>query len=292
MRRDLTLVFLVMSYFTVVAHAQCPNDSRSDEHGGIIVTNFIVTGTSTIGTVEIARLTGDVVGSCFDDDRDEMEERLRAKFQDSGYFAVEIKSLGFKPGDPLEIPKPVIVEAEVAEGPRYKVGEITFLENRTFSSNRLRDAFPLKKGAVFERRKVASGLKDLTKLYASSGFLDSTYPPDAVPSSNGTVNLQVTVNEGPQYHMGKLEILADKNEDLEARLGAQWKMAEGSIYDSTYIRKFVEKNQSLLPKGDVRELLNCPKALVDVSIIVDPRESTSGAPVKRIPCESHDNQSK
>jgi outer membrane protein assembly factor BamA len=92
-----------------------------------------------------------------------MGERLRAAFQDRGYFTVEVKHLTFKPADPLGTPKPVTVEADVAEGPKYKVGEIMFLKNHVFSSERLRDDFSLKKGDVFNRDKIASGLESLMK---------------------------------------------------------------------------------------------------------------------------------
>lgn len=294
MRWHLTLALLVITCFTVVAYAQCINDLRSDKHVGVIVTDFTITGTTTLNSTELARLTGDFVGSCYNDDSEEMQERLRAGFQDGGYFAVEVKRLSLKPDDPLGIPKPVTVEAEVAEGPKYKVGEITFLRNHAFSSEKLREKFPLKKGDVFERDKIASGLESLRKLYGSSGFVDFFCIPETQPLSDGTMTLKVTVSEGPQYHMGKLEILAGK--EIAARLRAEWKMAEGSTYDSTYISKFVGKNHSLLPDGftaaDVRQLFNCPEALVEVSFIIDPREGTSELPLKNIPCESHHDQSK
>jgi outer membrane protein assembly factor BamA len=108
------------------------------------------------------------------------------------------------------------------------------------------------------------------------------------------MTLTLTVSEGTQYHMGKLEIRAGK--ETAARLRAEWKMAEGSTYDSTYVRKFVEANHSLLPEGfaagDVRQLFNCPEAVVEVSLIIDPGEGTSEPQVKTIPCESHDDKSK
>jgi hypothetical protein len=94
--------------------------------------------------------------------------------------------------------------------------------------------------------------------------------------------------------MGKLEILAGK--EIAARLGAEWKMTEGSTYDNTYIRKFIEQNSSLLPEGftarDARQVMNCPEGVVDVSLALDPREGKSELPVKSIPCESHNDQSK
>jgi outer membrane protein assembly factor BamA len=46
----------------------------------------------------------------------------------------------------------------VSEGPLYKLADIMFVENHAFSSEKLRQQFPLKRGDLFERGKVASGL--------------------------------------------------------------------------------------------------------------------------------------
>jgi outer membrane protein assembly factor BamA len=294
MLRHVTRVLLVATSFSALAYAQCAKDNRSDEHGGVVVKDFTINGTTTLNSTELARLSGEFVGSCYNDDSEEMQERLRAGFQEHGYFAVEVKHLTFKSSDPLGSPKPVAVEAEVAEGPKYRLAKITFLENHAVSTEALRREFPLKPGDVFERGKIASGLESLRKLYASKGFLDFTCIPDTEPSSNGTMTLAVTVVEGPQYHMGKLEIVA--GEETAARLRAEWKMAAGAAYDSTYIGKFVEKNSSLLPEGftagDARQIMNCPEGVVEVSMMLDPREGKSELPVKSVPCESHDDQTK
>jgi outer membrane protein assembly factor BamA len=283
---------LVIACLAVVARGQCANDQRSEKRGGIVVSDFTITGTTTLSSPELEQLTGSFVGSCYNDDTEELQERLRAAFQDRGYFTVEVKSLSLKPGDPLGAPKPVAVEAEVAEGARYKVAGISFLKNQAFSEETLRQEFPLKKGDVFKREKVVSGLASLRKLYGSNGFLDYTAIPDVEPSSNGTMTLTVTVDEGPQYHMGKLEILAGR--EIAARLRTEWKMTEGSVYDNTYARKFVEENHRLLPDGftaeDVRQVSNCPAAAVEVSMVIDPQEGTPGPPTKNIPCESGHDQ--
>ena len=294
MLRRVTHVLLIVIGFSVFAVAQCASDNRSEKHGGVVVTDFTITGTTTLSSTDLTRLSGDFVGSCYNDDSDEMGERLRAAFQDRGYFTAEVKHLTFKPADPLGTPKPVTVEADVAEGPKYRVGEIMFLNNHAFSSERLRDEFSLKRGDVFNRDKIASGLVSLMKLYGSSGFLDYSSIPETEPGSNGIITLTLTVDEGPQYHMGKLEILAGK--ETAARLRAEWKMAEGAAYDSTYIRKFIEANGSMLPEGftagDARQVMSCPESVVDVSLALDPREGKSELPVKSIPCESHNDKSK
>src|ERR1700736_4386227 len=89
------------------ARAECVNDHRSNKNAGILVTDFTITGTQTIGATELARITSDLIGSCFDEDAEEWEERIRASFQDRGYFAAKVNSFGFKPRYVLAVPKPV-----------------------------------------------------------------------------------------------------------------------------------------------------------------------------------------
>ena len=62
------------------------------------------------------------MGNCFNDDSDEVGKRVRALFQNRGYFLVEVRSVKLKPADPLGIPKPVTLGADVIEGPKFKVG--------------------------------------------------------------------------------------------------------------------------------------------------------------------------
>lgn len=204
------VLFFVLFLSAAFMPAECVNDHRSNKNAGIFVTDFTITDTQTIGATELARITSDLIGSCFDEDSEELEERIRASFQDRGYFAAKVNSFGFKPRDVLAVPKPVTLEAEVSDGPRYKLAEITFVENHAFSSEKLRKQFPLRRGDLFERGKVASGLDSLRKLYGTEGFLDWIAVPDIKVASNATANLNISVQEGPQYHRGKLDIVADK----------------------------------------------------------------------------------
>ena len=287
-------MFFVLLLSAAFLHAQCVNDHRSNKNAGILITDFTITGTQTISATELARITSDLIGSCFDEDSEELEERIRASFQDRGYFAAKVKSFGFKPRDPLAVPKPVTLEAEISDGPLYKLGEITFLDNHAFSSEKLRQQFPLKRGDLFARGKVASGIESLRKLYGTHGFLDWTAIPDTKFASNGTANLNISIQEGPQYHMGKLDIVADK--EVAARLRPEWKQAEGDVFDQTYIDQYLEANRDLLPVGfsraNIHRIQNCPDAVVEVRLIIDPAEDTSHAGPKNVPCEEHHDVSK
>jgi surface antigen-like variable number repeat protein len=294
MRSQWVRVLCGLACLSVMARAQCAKDHREDKKGGILVTDFTITGTQTVSATELARMTGELTGNCFNEDSDEMGERVRALFQDRGYFLVEMKSVKLKTGDPLGTPKPVTMEAEVAEGPKYKVGAITFVKNRAFTAERLRSEFPLKGGAVFERGKVASGLESLRKVYARSGYLDYLCIPETTPGSNATMDLSLTVEEGPQYRLDKVEFVGKK--EMISRLQVQWKLAEGSVYDANYVDDYMERNREFLPEGfgrkDVQIATDCPKALVAVRLVVDPAEDASRSQAKDVPCEESHDQAK
>ena len=294
MRLTLWALFFVLFFPEDFLHAECVNDHRSNKKAGILITDFTITGTQTISATDLSRITSDMIGSCFDEDSDEMGERVRASFQDRGYFKAEVKSLRFKPRDPLGVPKPVTLEGEVSEGPLYKLGEVMFVENHAFSSEKLRQQFPLKMGDLFERDKVASGLVSLRKLYSTQGFLDFTAIPDTEFASNATARLNISIVEGPQYHMGKLDIVADK--EVAGRLRSEWKLTEGDVYDQTYIDEYLQTNRDLLPLGfsraNVHTIHDCSDAVVEVRLIVDPVEDTSHAEPKNVPCEDHHDVSK
>jgi len=134
----------------------------------------------------------------------------------------------------------------------------------------------------------------LRKLYGTQGFLDFTAIPDTKFASNATASLNISIVEGPQYHMGKFDIVADK--EVAARLGAEWKLPEGDVYDQAYIDQYLEANRDLLPVGfsraDVHRIQNCPDAVVEIRLIIDPAEDRSHAEPKNVPCEEHHDVSK
>jgi outer membrane protein assembly factor BamA len=285
-RRVLSLVLVFPAAFL---SAQCSNDHRTNKDAGIQITDFTITGTQTISATDLARMTTDFIGSCFDEDSEELEERVRASFQNRGYFKAEVKSLRVKPRDPLGIPKPVLLDGDIAEGPQYTLADVSFLKNHAFPAEELRRQFPIKKGDLVERDKIASGLESLRKLYGSRGYLDYLSIPETEFGSNATVNLNITIEEGPQYHMGKLEMIGEK--ELAARLRAEWKLPEGEAYDNAYLDEYLSRARDLLPpnfsKANIQAIQNCPESRVEVRMILDSAEDRSRSQPKNIPCEEH-----
>lgn len=293
-RYSLPRMVVIFLLLTACMSSQCAKDNREGKKGGIQVTDFTVTGTTALTSDQLQRITATFIGNCYNDDNEEMGERVRAGFQDQGYMLAELKKLDLKASDPLALVKRVDMEAEVAEGPRFKVAQINFLKNRAFTEERLRKEFPMKKGDFFRRGVVADSFDGIRKLYSTVGYLDMIMIPDTRPGSNATMDLDLTVEEGPQYHMGKLDVAATK--EIAVRLETAWKMSEGSAYDKTYIDDFITANRTLLPSGFSRQNvdvgINCPDAQVAVRLMVDPAEDSSHEKPKDVPCPEEDQKSK
>ncbi len=288
------LVSLAVVCLTGWMQGECAKDHRENKNAGILLTDFTVTGTRAMSDTELAGITGGLIGQCFDEDTDELGERVRFLFQNLGYWAAEVKSVRFKAGDPLGVPKPVTMEVEVAEGLRFKVGEITFVENHAFSAEKLRQEFPVKRGDPFSRDRMTSGLENLRKLYGTNGFIDAAFIPDDRGSSNGIMTLTVTLKEGPQYRLDKAEFVGKK--DSTAGLQVEWKLDEGAVYDASYLDRYIDANRDLLPEGftpgEVQIGKDCPKGLVQVRLVVDAAEDASRAPLKNVPCEDKSEKAK
>jgi len=245
--------------------AECAPDYRSDPKGEVIITDLIVTGTTTLGSAELGAIRGKLIGTCADENPEQLEEFIGNRFQDQGYFAAKIQNLNVRTVDPLSQPKQVALQAEVHEGERYKLSEIRFSGNHALSSEELRAAFPLRKGAVFKRNEIAGSFERIRKLYAQHGYGDVTFIPQTELAS-GTVILTLDITEGPQYHMGQLRIFG--KEEVAERLKAEWGLREGAVFDFSYPTKYA--SHSGFPVDEYIHLIrNCPSARIDVQLIVD-----------------------
>lgn len=276
-------------FFLTLSHADCIKDHRASKTSGLLVSEFTLAGTQALSSEEVSDITSGFVGSCFNDDSEELGERIRAAFQNRGYLMVSVKNVRIKADDPLSVPKPVAVEAEVTEGPRCKFGEIRFTHNRALSAEKLLAEFPVKKGSVFERDKVAHGLESVRNLYLAQGYIEITMIPNTRITGE-TVALDIDVDEGPQFRMGKLQIFT-KGEHAE-KLRAAWEISEGAVFDRTYLEKYIDSNRVLLPANftsqSVQVVQDCRQSTVEVRLPIDPLDSRSLVPAKNVDCESRE----
>ena len=100
-----------------------------------------------------------------DEVKDEVLERVRAAWQNHGYFKVVVS------GDATTLTsnptgQRIALSVRMDEGPQYRLGRVSFKNNMAVTdSNLLRRQFPVKDGDTFDRSKIAKGMENLQKAY-------------------------------------------------------------------------------------------------------------------------------
>src|SRR5579871_714072 len=149
---------------------------------------------------------------------EEDTERVRAEYQNRGYFKVLVsdpKTVIHDSGHkgfhiPLIMPGPgkaVYITMPIQEGDRYTLGEITFKGNKAIANTKaLRAVFPIKDGDIFDRSKIAKGLESLRKAYGQIGFINFTSIPDTrFDETKKQVFLDIDLDEGKQFSVRRIE---------------------------------------------------------------------------------------
>jgi outer membrane protein assembly factor BamA len=164
---------------------------------------------------------------------DDGEELVQEAYQDKGYFLAQAwaelvpQATG---GNDLFI--------RVSPGRQYRLIQISWRGVTLFSDSELSKLIPFQPGEIYNRSKIADGLKALTNLYDSMGYINATYVP--TPETNedaGTVAFEIEVYEGGQYHFGELDVEGMDSSDRETLISA-WQQLHGSPYNKQKEEKF------------------------------------------------------
>ena len=174
---------------------------------------------------------------------DEDTERVRAEFQNRGYFKVvvqdaktEIHDTGH-PG--FHIPllmkgpgKAVDITIPIDEGEQYRLGEITFKGNQEVKNVKaLRSLFPMKDGDIFSREKVAKGLDNLRNAYRELGHINFTSIPNTTfDEDKKLINLSIDIDEGKKFYVRRIEF-AGNTTTRDKVIRREVALEEGQVYD-------------------------------------------------------------
>ncbi len=174
---------------------------------------------------------------------EEDTERVRAEYQNRGYFKVLVQEpktnihdsghQGFHipllqagPGKVVDITMPI------EEGDKYTLGEITFKNNKAVSNTKaLRSLFPIKDGDTFDRSKIAKGLENLGKAYGQLGYINFTSIPNTTfDEEKKRVFLDIDVDEGKQFYVRRIEFQGNTT-TRDKVIRREIVLEEGQIYN-------------------------------------------------------------
>ena len=175
---------------------------------------------------------------------EEDTERVRAEYQNRGYFKANITDpktnihdtghKGFHipliqsgPGKAVDITMPV------EEGDKYRLGKIEFKNNKAITNTAaLRAMIPLKDGDVFSREKIAKGIENLRKAYGQFGYINYTGVPNTTfDEEKKLVNVEFDIDEGKQFYVRRIEFQGNTT-TRDKVIRRELALEEGGIYDS------------------------------------------------------------
>jgi surface antigen-like variable number repeat protein len=202
--------------------------------------------------------------------------RIREELRSQGYFKANVHSrphLVLAKADKLEY----IVAVEAEPGAQYRLGELRFRRvvehgtlrvkredgsaseedfpesegfSRSFTAvtlDELQGQFKIHPGDILKVSKIREGLEGIESLYGRIGYIDVTSEPDTtVNDKRHLIGLVVTIDEGIQYHAGKIEIIG-----LDPKNAAPLEslLEPGQVYSKESFEKLLDKSKPLLPAG-------------------------------------------
>lgn len=218
----------------------CPSFSAHDDLTAgpeISIADVTFSGLSQLPVSDLNQIADSIKqkarGTSLDAVMDEATERATSGWQDHGYFkaqiAIDSRTLTATPTSQT-LALNVHVEDE---GMQYKLGGITFKNNRAISNSKaLRSLFPIKDGEVFSRQRIAEGLENLRKTYGEYGYLNFTSVPDTqFDDENRLISLEIDSDEGMQFYVSEVEVLG-LDEPARKRLLKTLGIERGQIYNS------------------------------------------------------------
>jgi outer membrane protein assembly factor BamA len=172
---------------------------------------------------------------------DQAVDHARGDLQNRGYFKCTVTSEGAT----LNIvpSQTVSLAIRVEEGARYRLGEITFKNNKAVANTKaLRSLFPIKDGDIFSRQRIAKGLENLRKAYTQLGYIDFTSIPNTTfNEQKRLVLLDIDVDEGMQFYLRSIDILgvdpATRDEILRDS-----PLSRGQVYNSRLLELLIKRH--------------------------------------------------
>lgn len=196
---------------------------------------------------------------------------IRGMLQDSGYFKAKVK-VDARLVDRNERRNRYALILHIEEGPQYRLGNVHFKPADpdkpllAFSTRELRQHVHMGPGDLFSAAKVRSSIEEITKLYASKGYIDMVPEPQVLHDDDGgPIDLVMKIDEGKQYRFGNIEFLG-LDEGSQNQLKPQLRPAEP--FNKALVDELLKRNTSVLPADatwqDVHLTRNAKEGVVDV----------------------------
>src|SRR5687767_944056 len=237
-------------------------------------------GTKTHGWLSWMTGKGKYQEAKFEEDAEKIVEYYRNK----GYITARVGQPEIKV---LEDSKDgevrwVQLDVPIDEGPRYKIGELTFDGNKVIKTEFLEPLFKVKKGDWYSDKPIRNGLIKARELYGTGGYFEFTGFPDLDPQeaatgpvagpAEPTVKVIMRLNEGEQYFVNRLTFVGNTT-TRDNVIRREVRLYEGGTFNTEALKYSIKRLNQLgyfkpLEEGQGIDVQKTPneKNKVDVTL--------------------------
>lgn len=166
-----------------------------------------------------------------------LDGTLRGAYEEKGYVRVKFPKVETARSPDNE---GVIVTVTIEEGEPFTLGDVTIAGVDPPQASELYKLGGWKKGDVFNLAEITAGIAKIRKSFREDGYLRvTTGTKREIDDTKKSVDLTITIQPGPPYKMGKLNIVG-LDIISEPVIRKLWQMNEGAPYRESYPDAFLQ----------------------------------------------------
>jgi len=170
-------------------------------------------------------------------------EAVKSDYINSGYLDFKVTSIDTNLSDDKES---ISININISEGEQYKVGSINFtgdLLNQSIED--LNNIISIKKGDVFERKKVIESIQAITDVFADQGYAFAKIDP-ITKENNKTneISLSINIELNKKAYVNRITIAGNTrttDEVIRREIG----IVEGGLYSNTELDESIKRIKRL-----------------------------------------------
>ena len=195
-----------------------------------------VSGASAVPEKDLTSQLADVVGGDYSRSFFEAAANgtLRDVYRRRGYWRAAFDTPSAATGQCAGVTATLTVN----EGVKYAWDGASWNGTTVFSKDALDGFMGLKPGDLADMSRIDVGLRRLNEEYGKHGYVveTATYEPK-LDDARQRAAFEITVSEGPQYHMGTFAVSGVTDKDA-ATLTKKWPLKMGDVFDMSAARKY------------------------------------------------------
>jgi outer membrane protein insertion porin family len=201
-------------------------------------------------------------------------DRIVEYYQNQGYVRARVGQPELKVVENTKDGKTrwIQLRIPVTEGPRYKVGDLSFSGNTLVKSEQLRPLFKMQPGEWYSRKEVDNGRKKAQEIYGGAGYMEFTAFPDLKPSDDPgpedqlaalvpdalraapeanpakaespTVGITMRIEEGAQYFVNRINFTGNTT-TRDNVIRREMRLLEGNVFSTEALKYSVRRLNQL-----------------------------------------------